>query len=186
MQSEPRKIHVSGKTTLLKHCLPAYRYVSLDLPSKAEQAERNPDDFLREHPDPVIVDEVQDAPALFRHLNVAIDQRRYANGRFLLTGSQHFILVEGVSDSLAGRIGLVDLESLALAELPATARARSKSDLINLMARGQFPELWRVPEFPTGLLRSVSGDLPRARRAADPERRQFAGFRAVSPYSGRT
>ena len=138
----------TGKTTLLKHCFPGYRYVSLDLPSKAEQAERNPDDFLREHPDPLIVDEVQYAPGLFRHLKGAIDQRRHANGRFLLTGSQHFTLMEGVSESLAGRIGLVDLETLALAELPATAQARSKSDLINLMARGQFPELWRVPEFP--------------------------------------
>ena len=140
----------TGKTTLLKHCFPGYRYVSLDLPSKAEQAERNPDDFLREHPDPLIVDEVQYAPGLFRHLKGAIDQRRHANGRFLLTGSQHFTLMEGVSESLAGRIGLVDLETLALAELPATAQARSKSDLINLMARGQFPELWRVPEFPAG------------------------------------
>ena len=140
----------TGKTTLLKHCFPGYRYVSLDLPSKAEQAERNPDDFLREHPDPLIVDEVQYAPGLFRHLKGAIDQRRHANGRFLLTGSQHFTLMEGVSESLAGRIGLVELEPLALAELPATAGARSKSDLIALMARGQFPELWRVPEFPAG------------------------------------
>ena len=140
----------TGKTTLLKHCFPGYRYVSLDLPSKAEQAERNPDDFLREHPDPLIVDEVQYAPGLFRHLKGAIDQRRHANGRFLLTGSQHFTLMEGVSESLAGRIGLVELETLALAELPATAGARSKSDLIALMARGQFPELWRVPEFPAG------------------------------------
>lgn len=138
----------TGKTTLLKHCFPGYRYVSLDLPSKAEQAERNPDDFLREHPDPLIVDEVQYAPGLFRHLKGAIDRRRHANGRFLLTGSQHFTLMEGVSESLAGRIGLVELETLALAELPATAGARSKNDLIALMARGQFPELWRVPEFP--------------------------------------
>ena len=145
--SGPRQ---TGKTTLLKHCFPGFRYVSLDLPSKAEQAERNPDDFLREHPDPLIVDEVQYAPGLFRHLKGAIDQRRHANGRYLLTGSQHFTLMEGVSESLAGRIGLVELETLALAELPATAGARSKSDLIALMARGQFPELWRVPEFPAG------------------------------------
>lgn len=138
----------TGKTTLLKHCFPAYRYVSLDLPSKAEQAERNPDDFLREHPDPLIVDEVQYAPGLFRHLKAAIDQKRHANGRFLLTGSQHFTLMDGVSESLAGRIGLVDLETLALGELPATAPARSKGDLIDLMVRGQYPELWRVPEFP--------------------------------------
>ncbi len=93
---------------------------------------------------------MQYAPGLFRHLKVAIDRRRHVSGRFLLTGSQHFPLMEGVSDSLAGRLALVDLETLALGELPAATANRSKGDLVALMVRGQFPELWRVPELPAG------------------------------------
>lgn len=140
----------TGKTTLLKHCFPDYNYVSLDLPSKAEQAEKNPDSFLRENPGPVIIDEVQHAPGLFRHLKVVIDENRRANGRFLLTGSQHFSLMKGVSESLAGRTGLLDLETLLLEETaPTSGPIRSRSTLLKYMARGFFPELWRVPEFPS-------------------------------------
>ncbi len=63
----------SGKTTLLKKTFESYNYVSLDLPSKAEQAENNPDDFLTEHPNPLIIDAVQYAPGLFRYLKTFID-----------------------------------------------------------------------------------------------------------------
>ena len=76
----------SGKTTLLKATFPRHRYVSLDLPSVAEQAERNPEQFLAENPAPLLVDEVQYAPGLFRYLKAAIDRDRHALGRFILTG----------------------------------------------------------------------------------------------------
>ena len=93
----------TGKPTLLKHCFPEYRYFSLDLPSKAEQAECNPEDFLAEHRDPVIIDEVQYVPGLFRHLKAEIDAKRHASGRFMLTGSQHFTLMKDVREGLARR-----------------------------------------------------------------------------------
>ncbi|MCX7037840.1 MAG: AAA family ATPase, partial [Spirochaetes bacterium] len=95
----------SGKTTLLRKTFAEHRYVSLDLPSVAEQAERNPAQFLAENPAPVVVDEVQYAPGLFRHVKAAIDRDRHSMGRFILTGSQHFTLMKGVSESLAGRCG---------------------------------------------------------------------------------
>jgi predicted AAA+ superfamily ATPase len=139
----------SGKTHLVRKTFPRHRYVSLDLPSVAEQAERNPAEFLREHPAPLIVDEVQYAPGLFRHLKTDIDHARHAMGRYILTGSQQFVLMKGVSDSLAGRCAVVDLENLSRAEIgrggmqPDSTRA-----LLSLMARGQFPELWRVPDLP--------------------------------------
>ncbi len=63
-----------------------------NLPTEAEQAEKDPHNFLRRHPSPVIVDEVQYAPELFRHLKVAVDASRTRNGQFLLTGSQKFTL----------------------------------------------------------------------------------------------
>ena len=137
----------TGKTTLLRHCFPDHNYISLDLPSKAEQAERDPDSFLSDHPDPVIIDEVQYAPGLFRHLKSAIDRNRHENGRFLLTGSQHFTLMSGVSESLAGRVGLLELETLSLSELPqSSSLTANRLELIRLMVRGQYPELWRVQD----------------------------------------
>jgi hypothetical protein len=68
----------------------------------AAQAESDPQAFLTRHPTPLIVDEVQYAPALFRHLKVVVDQERERFGQFLLTGSQPFLLMQGISESLAG------------------------------------------------------------------------------------
>ena len=136
----------TGKTSLLKSLFPQHSYVSLDLPSMADLAERSPERFLSEHPPPVIVDEVQYAPGLFRHLKHVVDQDRHAMGKFILSGSQNFVLMKEVSDSLAGRCGLVELEALSLAELGAPTSA--SSGIIHLLARGQMPELWRVPDFP--------------------------------------
>jgi predicted AAA+ superfamily ATPase len=139
----------SGKTFLVKRAFPRHRYVSLDLPSIAEQAERNPSEFLRDHPTPLIVDEVQYAPGLFRHLKIEIDKARHLSGRYILTGSQQFVLMKGISDSLAGRCAVMDLENLSRAEIRSVRPiADSLKDLISLMVRGQFPELWRVPNLP--------------------------------------
>ncbi len=140
----------AGKTTLLRRTFPEHRYVSLDLPTVAEQAERNPDLFLAERPPPLIVDEVQYAPGLFRHLKVAVDQERHAMGRFLLTGSQHFGLMSGVTESLAGRCGLIELENLSVHEIRTRTAIQDDTDsTVRLLVRGQFPELWRVPELPS-------------------------------------
>ena len=134
----------AGKTTLLRRVFPHHHYVSLDLPSVADQAEHNPDLFFRNHPPPVLVDEIQYAPGVFRHLKAAIDERRHDMGQFVLTGSQHFTLMKGVSESLAGRSGLLTLENLALREISAAIEIPTDAHgLAAAMARGQFPELWR-------------------------------------------
>jgi len=106
-----------GKTTLLKHCFPNHSFVSLDLPSLAEMAESEPQAFLERYPAPVIIDEVQYAPKLFRNLKVAIDSDRHRKGQFILTGSQKFTLMREVSDSLAGRAAILSLENLSAQEL---------------------------------------------------------------------
>jgi len=77
-----------GKTTLLKNLFPAHNYVSLDLIPEAELAEHSPEEFLKKNPEPLIVDEVQYAPGIFRHLKTVIDGDRQKKGRFILTGSQ--------------------------------------------------------------------------------------------------
>jgi len=139
----------SGKTFLVQKTFPRHQYVSLDLPSVAEQAERNPSEFLRYHPAPLVVDEVQYAPGLFRHLKAEIDRTRHAMGRYILTGSQQFVLMKGVSDSLAGRCAVVYLENLSREEIGAVRPiAETRKALLALMVRGQFPELWRVPSLP--------------------------------------
>ncbi|MEW6750601.1 MAG: ATP-binding protein [Candidatus Latescibacterota bacterium] len=126
-----------GKTSLARRVLPQAAYVTLDLPSQAARAEQTPADFLGSHGDPFIIDEVQYAPSLFRFLKVAIDQDRRP-GRFLLTGSQIFPLMQGVSESLAGRCGILDLQGLSVPELEAAGLATAEDDLL---FRGTFPEL---------------------------------------------
>ena len=137
----------TGKTTLLKALLPEYSYVSLDLPSVAAMAEENPEEFFSRYPKPLIVDEVQYAPRLFRHLKARIDEDRHSMGSYVLTGSQKFTLMKEVSDSLAGRAAIVELEGLCAAELRGTS-AFIDAEVPERIARGGFPELWRVPDFP--------------------------------------
>lgn len=136
----------TGKTTLLRSLFPMHHYVSLDLPSAAELAERDPESFLAQHPAPLLVDEVQYAPGLFRHLKIAIDGDRHATGRFILTGSQKFNLMKAVSDSLAGRCAIVELETLSFEEISQhLPYPKNVSDLVGAIVRGGFPDVWRDP-----------------------------------------
>lgn len=107
----------TGKTTLLKHVLAEFTYVSLDLPSLAEQAEHAPKQFLEKHPLPLLIDEVQYAPALFRYLKHVVDQQPDMAGQFVLTGSQKFTLMQGITESLAGRCVWLELEGLSHREV---------------------------------------------------------------------
>ncbi|MCE2406553.1 MAG: ATP-binding protein [Pseudomonadales bacterium] len=128
----------TGKTSLMKRLFPDHNYVSLDLPSEAEQAERDPDSFLNRHEPPLIVDEVQYAPRLFRHLKIAIDRKR-ENGSFLLTGSQPLTLMGAVSDSLAGRAAILELEPLSFEE---ARKACPNISVEEFLVRGGYPELY--------------------------------------------
>jgi len=133
----------TGKTSLLRRTFPAFHYVSLDLPGEAELAENDPLAFLTRHPPPLIVDEVQYAPGLFRHLKSAVDARRSLTGQFILTGSQKFHLMHSVSDSLAGRVQILELEPLSLREI---RDALGPMELDDLILRGGYPELYRDRE----------------------------------------
>ena len=133
----------TGKTSTFLHFFPNYSFVSLDLPTEAEQAEKDPRSFLQNHPPPVIIDEVQYAPGLFRHLKVEVDAKRTRNGQFLLTGSQKFTLMKSVSESLAGRADIVELETLSFAEIRA---AFHKMGVEAAIVRGGFPELYANQE----------------------------------------
>ena len=139
----------SGKTTLLRKTFPDHGYVSLDLPSTAEMAENNPEEFFRAHKPPLIIDEIQYASGLFRYLKQLVDRDRHLMGQVILTGSQKFNLMKEVSDSLAGRAVILDLENLSWQEIRRNQEFPfSRETLDKLMVRGQFPELWRMPEMP--------------------------------------
>ena len=127
----------TGKTSMLRRLFADYSFVSLDLPSEAEQAEKEPEVFLRRHAPPVIIDEIQYAPGLFRHLKSVVDANRDRAGQFLLTGSQKFTLMREVSESLAGRADIIELETLSLAEIRSV---RPGMALTETILRGGFPE----------------------------------------------
>jgi len=133
----------TGKTSLVRKLFPDREFVSLDLPSEAEQAERDPESFLKRHPPPIIVDEIQYAPGMFRHLKRVVDSDRSAYGQFILTGSQQFTLMKSVSESLAGRAGVLELETLSWSEAHT---ARPDQSVEEFLIRGGFPELHAKPE----------------------------------------
>lgn len=148
-----------GKSTMLKRVFGDCRYVTLDDPFLERQARQDGDLFLSLNPPPLIIDEVQYAPELFRHLKVHCDASD-AHGLFYLSGSQNFLLMKGVSETLAGRIAIVELGGLSLREIQGDAfggpfmptleyvRERSRSaraprNIWEIIHRGSYPELQR-------------------------------------------
>lgn len=110
----PRQV---GKTTLLQHAAePQRRYVTLDDPQARELAKGDPGLFLQRFAPPVLIDEIQYAPELLPHIKMRVDTRQRP-GDFWLTGSQHFHLMQGASESLAGRVGIVKLLGFSQREL---------------------------------------------------------------------
>lgn len=108
----------SGKTTLLRHVFRrSHGYVSLDPPDVRAAALADPRGFLDLHPAPVIIDEVQHAPELLSYIKARIDEHRHRRGRYLLTGSQDLMLAQQISESLAGRAGILRLLPFSYREL---------------------------------------------------------------------
>jgi hypothetical protein len=106
----------SGKTTLVRQVFSEHDYVSLERPDERQFAIEDPRGFLARFPDPVILDEVQRAPDLLSYIQVAVDENAIP-GRYVLTGSSNFLLMERVSQTLAGRTAILQLLPLTAAEL---------------------------------------------------------------------
>lgn len=153
----PRQV---GKTTLLKSMIDSKRtFVSLDDPDLRHLANSDPELFLATYPPPLLIDEVQYAPGLFPYLKMSVDKSE-ATGLFWLTGSQPFHLMKGVSESLAGRVAILNLQGLDTAERngsctvpyrPAPVPSRpgritTRSDLSKVLFRGSFPQLTALPK----------------------------------------
>ena len=98
-----------GKTTLAKLLRPDWQYFDLERSRDFDFITRDFEFFIKEHPHSIIIDEAQRYPALFQELRSVVDRERKHKNRFLLTGSSSFDLIKNVSESLAGRVGLVEL-----------------------------------------------------------------------------
>jgi predicted AAA+ superfamily ATPase len=132
----------TGKTEILANTFADYRYVTLDLPLDALEAEQSGDTFLDKFGTPLILDEVQYAPTIFRHIKARIDRNRNTSGLYLLSGSQKFQLMKGVVESLAGRVGIVDLYSLALSEIRNWSGLKpTRERILEWTVQGGYPEL---------------------------------------------
>lgn len=132
----------SGKTTLAKITFPDHAYVSLEDPDTRAFADEDPRGFLARYPQGAILDEAQRCPTLFSYLQTRVDADPRM-GRFVLTGSQQFGLLSTITQSLAGRVGLVQLLPFALQELLDAGVAPGNLD--ELLWRGLYPPLHDRP-----------------------------------------
>ena len=150
----PRQV---GKSTLLKQELKNFEYVTLDDMMELDLAKNNPSLFFKNHNLPLIIDEVQYAPNLFRQIKLIIDNNEL-KGQICITGSQTYELMQNVSESLAGRIGILELEGFSIREtlgidylkpfLPDAdyiqerkEKIKSYDNVWNYIFRGSLPEM---------------------------------------------
>ena len=135
----------SGKTTLARDLFAELPCISLEDPAERAFAQEDPRGFLARFAQGAVFDEAQRWPDLFSYLQGLVDQDRRP-GRFVLTGSQQFDLISGISQSLAGRVGMTQLAPLAWSELPTAVGASYTVD--DWMLRGGYPALHTGPAQP--------------------------------------
>ena len=152
----PRQV---GKTTLLLSLKPKnMEYITLDDEVLRTQAQEDPKLFLEEHPAPLLIDEVQYAPRLFSYIKINVDKEK-KNGMYWLTGSQQFHLMNNVSESLAGRVGIINLNSFTYSEIkkvknkklfdPVEIKNISKinvNSIFEIIFKGGMPRLYTEKE----------------------------------------
>jgi hypothetical protein len=151
----------SGKTTLLRHLFDAtHDYVSFETPDVREMVLSDPRGFLGEHPGPLILDEVHLVPPILAYVKERVDAARSRPGQFILSGSQNLLLMQSITETLAGRAAILRLMPLSWREragapstpLPwnsprshRTRRGLSTTDFWTAAVRGGYPALWADP-----------------------------------------
>lgn len=151
----------SGKTTLLQHAFGrTHRHVSLETPDVRASAEADPRGFLESHPPPLVMDEVQYAPGILPYVKESIDRSRHRAGQYVLTGSQNLMLLQRITETLAGRAGMLRLLPMTAGESRGARQVglpwerarrplrpgRPAAELWESFVRGGFPELVANPE----------------------------------------
>ena len=126
----------SGKSTLVRHAFPNHTYISLEEPDVRRFAVEDPRGFLHQYGEQVILDEAQRAPELFSYLQTRIDEHD-STGMYILSGSQNFLMMDSISQSLAGRVGILNLLPFSLSELDEGGYPPSSSE--RWMIQGAYP-----------------------------------------------
>ena len=130
----------SGKTTLTRHAFREKPYSSLENPDTRRFALEDPRGFLDQFPDGAVLDEVQRAPEIFSYLQQNLDEDR-RTGKFILTGSNNFLLQENISQSLSGRIAYLILLPFSYSEIGAG----QGNDMTEMLFKGLYPPLFDQP-----------------------------------------
>lgn len=151
----------SGKTTLARAVFSTYPYVSLENPAQREFVQNDPQGFLNRYPDGAIIDEAQRCPELFAWLQDVVDQQQRP-AHFILTGSQQFGLMSGITQSLAGRVALLNLLPFSASELrqanmlaPSLDEALFKGSYPPIYDRHLEPGIWYANYVQTYIERDV-------------------------------
>jgi len=129
----------SGKTTLVKMAFPDKPYLSMEDLDTREYVTTDPRGFLSDHPKGAILDEIQRTPQLFSYIQTNVDTHNKP-GRFILTGSQHFLLQENISQTLAGRVAILKLLPFNLNELNKTQFRFSNYE--DYLFKGLYPRIY--------------------------------------------
>ena len=159
----------SGKTTLLKASFPEYTYVSLENPDSLNFALSDPRGFLTQYPNRCIFDEIQRVPALFSYLQQIVDNKN-ESGMFILSGSQNFLLLEQITQSLAGRVSVLKLLPFSREEL--TACGQAPETVNDALYSGGYPRLFDKqikPDdyYPNYLLTYIERDVRQIKNITD-------------------
>lgn len=169
----------TGKTTLLTHLFPKHRLITFDNRTIQQAAKSDPASFVEDLGDaPILLDEIQQAPEVLPYLKIAIDRDRARAGRFLLTGSQIFPLMAGISESLAGRAGMFELLGFSWEEF-GSSPPFSRDACFQRIFQGFYPDtaVHRVPPgdyYGSYLTTYLERDVRRIRSVHDLS--QFQGF----------
>jgi hypothetical protein len=136
----------SGKTTLSRLLRPDFKYVNLELLENRSFAEDDPKGFLKTYQSGAILDEVQYVPSLFPYIKDLTDKKN-AVGEYILTGSQHFLLLEKITQSLAGRVAILQLLPLSFQELQNAPYIPEEPE--DFIWKGGYPRLFNQQIDPT-------------------------------------
>lgn len=164
----------SGKTTLVRAEFPECEYVNLELPDIRAQVRADARSFLSHHPAPVIFDEIQNVPELISYIQAEVDEKG-SNSQYVLTGSHQPALQAAVSQSLAGRTGLLELLPLSLSELRAAGIEKKRDDCL-------FDGF--MPRFYNGRLKPTQMYSDYFRTYVERDVRQLANLRNLRAFEG--
>jgi hypothetical protein len=157
----------SGKTTLLRSALPQAQYVLLEDPDIQDRVRRDPRAFIESLRPPIIFDEIQNTPQLLDYVRTLVDARPRKMGQWFFTGSQEAPLMQGITESMAGRAAILQLLPFSLAETSKVDPLLGGFPEVVLHPRGR--ELWFASYLQTYIERDIRlisnvRDLPTFRR----------------------